>query len=293
MRIRHSAIVAFGAYLAGSLLWSSVACARPGADTHQASPSVAEEPGKPAEQPGKPVQQPSKPASPAHSAVTPNERTDDYSKQRVSEINARTRRGAVDGDIGVIFLGDSITDAWTSDDAGKAAWDEHFAPLNAVNYGISADRTQHVLFRLQHGNLEGLASPAKGAAPKLVVLMIGTNNSNGNDNSAEEIADGIVAVVHELRRQLPKTKVLMLAVFPRGEKPAPENAQRAKNAKASELASRVADGKDVRFLDIGSKFLQPDGTLSKEIMPDLLHLSPKGYKIWAESILPTVTDMLK
>jgi len=121
------------------------------------------------------------------------------------------------------------------------------------------------------------------------VLMIGTNNSNGKDNTAEEIADGIKAIVKKLRDKLPQTKILLLAVFPRGEKP---NTQREKNARASELASQLADGKMVHYLDIGPKFLEPDETLSREIMPDLLHLSPKGYAIWAEAIEPKVKELL-
>ena len=116
-----------------------------------------------------------------------------------------------------------------------------------MNLGIGGDRTQHVLWRLDNGNIEGIK-------PKVAVLMIGTNNSNGNDNTAEEIADGIKAIVEKLREELPETKVLLLAVFPRGEKP---NPQREKNAKASEMASKLADGKKVHYLDIGPKFLEP------------------------------------
>lgn len=191
------------------------------------------------------------------------------------------------GDINVVFLGDSITDAWRNFDAtkkrgGKNVWDKTFAPLKAANFGIGGDRTQHVLWRLQNGELEGIK-------PKVVMLMIGTNNSNGKDNTAEEIADGIKAIVARLRADLPDTRILLLAIFPRGEKP---NAQREKNAKASELASRAADGKTVHYVDIGAKFLEPDGTLSREIMPDALHLSPRGYRIWAEAIEPKIKELM-
>ena len=119
--------------------------------------------------------------------------------------------------------------------------------------------------------------------------MIGTNNSNGDTNTAEEIGAGIEAIVKKLRAKLPETKVLILAVFPRGEKP---SAQREKNAKASQIAARSADEKMVFYLDIGDKFLAADGTLSKEIMPDLLHLSPQGYEIWATSIEPLVARLM-
>ncbi len=148
--------------------------------------------------------------------------------------------------------------------------------------GIGGDRTQHVLWRLENGNIDGVK-------PKAAVLMIGTNNSNGRDHTAEEIADGIKAIVAKLRKELPETKILLLAIFPRGEKP---NPQREKNAKASKLASEVADNKTVHFLDIGDKFLSADGSLSKEIMPDYLHLSPKGYQIWAEAIEAKVAELM-
>jgi lysophospholipase L1-like esterase len=183
-------------------------------------------------------------------------------------------------DAQLLFIGDSITDAWSG--PGKEAWNKHFAPRKAVNLGIGGDRTQHVLWRLENGNIDGVK-------PKAAVLMIGTNNSNGNDHTAEEIAEGIKAIVAKLRKELPETKILLLAIFPRGEKP---NPQREKNAKASKLASEVADGKMVHYLDIGEKFLEPDGSLSKEIMPDRLHLSPKGYQIWAENIEPKVAELV-
>lgn len=196
--------------------------------------------------------------------------------ERHNSFNERVKQG----DVGMLMIGDSITQGWEGN--GKDAWAKHLAPRKAVNLGIGGDRTQHVLWRLQNGNIEGIK-------PKLAVLMIGTNNSNGNDNTAEEIAAGIEAIVKELRTKLPETKVLILAIFPRGEKP---NPQREKNAKASEIASKLADGQNVFFLDIGQKFLTPDGTLTREIMPDFLHLSPQGYTIWAEAIEPEVAKLM-
>lgn len=190
-------------------------------------------------------------------------------------FNKRVKEGNVD----LIFIGDSITQGWEG--AGKDVWAKQYGKRNAVNLGIGGDRTQHVLWRLDNGNIDGIA-------PKLAVLMIGTNNSNGADNTAEEIAAGIEAIVKKLREKLPQTKVLVLAVFPRGEKP---NPQREKNAKASEIASKMADNQNVFFLDIGDKFLTPDGTLAREIMPDFLHLTPKGYEIWAEAIEPSVAKL--
>ena len=135
---------------------------------------------------------------------------------------------------------------------------------------------------MDHGNVDGLK-------PKLVVLMIGTNNSNGSDNTAEEIGEGIKAIVAKLREKLPESKILLLAIFPRGNKP---NPQREKNAEASKIASQLADDKHVFYLDIGPKFLTADGTLERDIMPDYLHLTPKGYQIWADSIEEKVSELL-
>jgi len=211
----------------------------------------------------------------APTTVTPVPRDKNWEK-RHEGFNEQAKKGDYD----LLFIGDSITDGWRG--GGKQAWEKFYASRKPLNLGIGGDRTQHVLWRLENGNIEGLH-------PKLAVLMIGTNNSNGNDNTAEEIGAGIQAIVKKLREKLPETKVLVLAIFPRGEKPSP---QREKNAKASEIAAQLADGKNVFFLDIGPKFLTEDGTLSREIMPDLLHLSPKGYEIWAEAIEPKVSEVL-
>lgn len=210
-----------------------------------------------------------------NTATTPAPRDGKW-MDRHESFNKRAK----EGDVELLLIGDSITQGWEG--AGREVWAKHYTPRKAMNLGISGDRTQHVLWRLDHGNIDGLK-------PKAAVLMIGTNNSNGKDNTAEEIGAGIQAIVKKLRDKLPDTKVLILAVFPRGEKP---NPQREKNAQASKIAGELADGKNVFYLDIGPKFLDADGTLSKEIMPDLLHLSPKGYEIWAASIEEKLVELL-
>ena len=215
-----------------------------------------------------------KPARPA--TVVPVPRDEEWWQQRHAATLERIKKGHVD----LLFIGDSITQSWEGE--GKDVWAKHYAARDAVNIGFSGDRTQHVLWRLTNGEIDGVA-------PKLAVVMIGTNNSH--DNSAEEIAAGIDAIVKTLRTKLPDTKILLLAIFPRGET-AKDNPQRDKNAKASELASHLADGKMIHFLDIGPKFLQADGTMSKEIMPDFLHPSRRGYEIWADAIEPKVKELL-
>jgi len=123
------------------------------------------------------------------------------------------------------------------------------------------------------------------------MLMIGTNNSNGKDNTAEEIAEGIKAIVSEIKKKSPKTKILLLAVFPRGVKP---NPQREKIAEVNKIIAKLDDqGKSVKFLDIGSKFLKEDGMLPKEIMPDALHLSKDGYRIWADAVKEPIAELMK
>jgi beta-glucosidase len=193
--------------------------------------------------------------------------------QRHEAMNARVAKGNVD----LVLIGDSITHGWE----GQAAWKEFYGKRNAVNLGIGGDQTQHVLWRLENGNL-------KGISPKLAVLMIGTNNSHGS--KPEDTAAGVKAIVETIREKSPSTKVLVLAIFPRG--PDKKDRLRQINDKVNAIIAKLADDKDVFFLDIGPKFLQDDGTLTKEIMPDLLHLSPKGYHIWAEAIEPSVSKVM-
>lgn len=209
-----------------------------------------------------------------HSAIKPEPRAGNW-MQRHESFNARVKQGNVD----LIFLGDSITQGWEG--AGVEIWEKHYAPRKAVNLGIGGDRTQHVLWRLDNGNVEGIQ-------PKLAVLMIGTNNSGMNTSA--EIADGITAIVKKLREKLPQTKILILGVFPRGADKT--DARRLVNQGANAIVEKLADGEHVFYLDIGKAFLADDETLSKDIMPDLLHLSPKGYQIWAESIEEQVAKLM-
>jgi lysophospholipase L1-like esterase len=194
--------------------------------------------------------------------------------KRHESFVATAKAGGVD----LVFLGDSITAGWGGQ---KAIWDSAFGKHKPANFGIGGDRTQHVLWRIQNGELEGIS-------PKAAVLMIGTNNS-GSD-SAEAIAKGITAIVQYLREKSPKTKVLLLAVFPRGPMP---NPTREKLKQVNDTIAKLDDGKSVFYLDIGAKFLEADGALTKEVMPDFLHLSAKGYQIWADAIGPKLAELMK
>jgi len=178
----------------------------------------------------------------------------------------------------ILFLGDSITAGWGGQ---KEIWNTAFGAYEPANFGIGGDRTQHVLWRITNGELDGFT-------PKVLVLMIGTNNS-GQD-SAERIASGVTKIVETIRAKTPDTKVLLLAIFPRGETPSPT---REKLKSVNAQIGKLDDQKSVFFLDIGDKFLGADGTLAKEIMPDFLHLSPKGYQIWADAIAPSLERLMK
>jgi lysophospholipase L1-like esterase len=191
------------------------------------------------------------------------------------------------GGIDLLFIGDSITDRWRT--YGSNVWNTYYAPLHAANFGISSDRTQHVLWRIEHGELDG-------TRPKVIVLMIGTNNTGKEKdgqtirNTVPEVAEGVTAIVNELRAKLPESKILLLAIFPRAQ-PGDPFREQIKNINA-EIA-HLEDGKMITYLDIGQKFLAPDGTLSRHIMSDLLHPTEKGYEIWAEAMKPTLTTLMK
>ncbi len=196
-------------------------------------------------------------------------------------------REAQNGGVDILFLGDSITDGWRN--RGSNVWNKYYAPRHAANFGVSGDRTQHVLWRMDNGELDGIK-------PKVVVLMIGTNNTGKEKdtgkirNTVPETIAGVQAVVRELRAKLPDSKILLLAIFPRGTLDDP---QRAQVALVNTVIARLDDGKMVRYLDIDPKFLEADGTLPKNIMPDLLHPNERGYQIWAAAMEPTLDEMLR
>lgn len=183
----------------------------------------------------------------------------------------------------LVFLGDSITAGWGGN--GKDVWAKSFDSYVPANFGIGGDRTQHVLWRIQNGELETIK-------PKAVVLMIGTNNVS--TDSAEGIAKGVTAIVETIRTKQPQAKILLLAVFPRGDKPTGKlGAANDKLKQVNAIIAKLDDSKHIFFLDIGSKFPQPDGALTKAIMPDFLHLSPAGYQIWADAIGPKLAELMK
>lgn len=180
-----------------------------------------------------------------------------------------------DGPYEMIWDGDSITDNWQT--GGKAVWAAHFGSIKTVDFAIGGDQIQHVLWRVQHGELDG-------QDPKLIMLLIGTNNIGQNP---ADVAAGIKLLIGEYETRCPHAQVLLLAVFPRG--PKPNDAGRDWIAKLNSIISGYASDARVTYLDFGAQFLQPDGTMSPDMMGDYLHPGAKGYEIWANAITPVVS----
>ncbi|MDE0595158.1 MAG: sulfatase-like hydrolase/transferase [Roseibacillus sp.] len=212
----------------------------------------------------------------AHSAVLPVPRGGNWQKRHAA-MNKKAHANKHD----LLFIGDSITQAWEG--GGKKVWETSYGKRKALNLGISGDRTEHVIWRLNHGNLRNQR------AAKAAVIMIGTNNTGHSKQDPSETADGIARILSILRARCPQTKILLLGVFPRD--PYPTDEKRKINVAINEIISKFDDGERVHFLDISEKFLDQNGHLTKDIMPDFLHLTPKGYGIWADAIEPKLKEL--
>jgi beta-glucosidase len=182
--------------------------------------------------------------------------------------------------IQLVFYGDSITEFWIN---AKDVWNHYYGQRHAVNYGIGRDQTQYLIWRMQNGEINGLN-------PKVVVLMIGTNNS-GKHQSDENIAKGITTIVDILRHRLPHTKVLLLGILPRGDRNTHEISREPHIKNINTIISKHADGKNVVFLDMRSHFIANHTHIKGELYLDGLHLTPKGYQVWAETMEPTLKVM--
>ena len=215
-------------------------------------------------------------------SLRPGFQTNDWvGGKRVERFESQLVNKDAMPDAEVIMIGDSITQGWEGH--GAATFKKYYAPRKTLNVGISGDRTENVLWRLDHGAIDGIS-------PKLAVIMIGTNNTGHRKDPAEETAAGIERIVDEVHRRLPETKILLLAIFPRH--PSPDGEPRKLNDRINEIISGLGERDYVTFLDIGDEFLDEDGTLPKAIMPDALHPRKAGYAIWAEAMEPTMRDLL-
>jgi lysophospholipase L1-like esterase len=200
-------------------------------------------------------------------------------QEKLAEI---ARRKAAGEPTDLVFLGDSITHNWEKEN--PALWQEFWGRYHPLNLGYGGDRTENLLWRLQHGEVDGIA-------PKVAVLMIGTNNTGHRHEEPALIVAGIRRDIEELQKRLPDTKILLLAIFPRGESAG--DGLRLHNDKVNAMLPQLADGERVSFLDMNAAFLETDGRLSKEIMPDLLHPNDKGYRIWQREMQPALDRLMR
>ncbi|WP_062063543.1 putative glycoside hydrolase [Cellvibrio sp. OA-2007] len=200
-------------------------------------------------------------------------------EQKLADAKAIKAKG---GKIDLLFIGDSITQGWEKE--GAPVWEKNYATRNAFAIGFGGDRTENVLWRLQHGAVENMS-------PKLVVMMIGTNNTGHRQENPATTAAGIKNLLNELQQRLPNSKILLLAVFPRDEKP--DGELRQINNGVNAIIKGFVDNKKIFFADINSVFLTKKGVLTKDIMPDLLHPNEQGYELWAAALEPHLQRLLK
>jgi lysophospholipase L1-like esterase len=220
-------------------------------------------------------------------ASAPIEKADKTGKFQKNHQSFLKRSKA--GPIGLLFLGDSITEGWHY--RAQSLFEQTYGAYQPANFGIGGDTTQNVIWRITHGELDGIH-------PKVVVLMIGTNNTT--THTTAQIAAADTKIVRLIREKIPGVKILLLAILPRGPRPTPAETNKTDNwqhrmevINAVNLAlAALDDGVTVRYLDIGARFLGPDGRIPGTLMSDQLHPTTAGYQIWANAMQPTLLEML-
>ena len=216
-------------------------------------------------------------------AIIPVPRTGSITN-RQSQVLQRAKDAS--GEYDLEFIGDSITQGWEG--GGKKVWAEFYGKRKCLNFGVSGDGTQHVLWRFGQGQLDGVKA-------KVAIVMIGTNNSNKNKDGTDsytdsDILEGVTAIVQQIRARQPDTKVLLLGIFPRAKS---FSQQRGRLLEINQALARLDDGQHIFYLDFGSQLIENDGSISKTIMPDALHPNEAGYKIWANAMEPKLKQLLK
>ncbi len=224
-------------------------------------------------------------AKPQPTTLVPCTQDRDFPIYDWAKRHAAVTKMATDRKASLVFIGDSITQMFGGEphdrsQPGKDVWEKFYAKRSVANLGFGYDYLENTLWRLRHGELDG-------AKAKVVVMHIGTNNAG--KNTPEEIALGVGTLLDEIRQRQPQAHLILMAIFPRGPKP---DAMRAKLDTTNKLLAQFASAGRVTFLDIGAKFLQPDGSITREVMGDFLHPSAKGYEIWAEAIEPLLVKLL-
>jgi len=217
-------------------------------------------------------------------ADQPVPRADANSLQAHEELVAKAKRGGID----LYFVGDSITRRWGTSDAQYAPmlanWNANFFGWNAGDFGWGADRIEHILWRLEHGELDGVN-------PKVIVILAGTNNVGtqpADDAGIADITAGMKALVALCRSKAPAATIILTAIFPRNDNPAVIPTI----LRLNENFARLADSKTVRFLDVNKRLADRDGMLFPGMMGDKLHPTVKGYQVWADGLKPLLTELL-
>ncbi len=224
----------------------------------------------------------SNPLSAADHAVP---RTDANSKLAHEQMLENLKKGRID----VYFAGDSITRRWRATDYPQflANWNENFFGWNAANFGWGGDTVQNILWRLQHGELDGVH-------PKVIVLLAGTNNvgnTAASDVKISDIARGIQALLDTMREKAPQATIIVMGILPRNDGANPTAVIPSIN-KINESIAKFADGKTIRYLNINDKLADDDGKLFDGMTGDRLHLSLKGYQVWADALKPLFAELL-
>ena len=215
----------------------------------------------------------------------PVARTDANSKRAHQQMVENVKKGRID----VYFTGDSITRRWRAAEYPQflANWNENFFGWNAANFGWGGDTIENILWRLQNGELEGVQ-------PKVIILLAGTNNlgnAPASDAKVSNIADGIKVLLHTLREKAPQATVIVMGILPRNDGVAPTAVIPSIN-RINDKIAKLADNKMIRYLSINDKLSDTDGKLLEGMTEDRVHLSLKGYQIWADALKPLLTEIL-
>lgn len=197
------------------------------------------------------------------------------------KLDEKARMVAAGNSPQLLFIGDSITQGWEKE--GAPVWRQYYARHDALALGFGGDRTENVLWRLQNGEVDGIA-------PKVAVLMFGTNNTGLRGDFPAITVAGIRRNLEELQQRLPHTRILLLAIFPRDA--TPDGDARKTNEQINAMLPALADNRRVFFLNLNSAFLGADGSLSTAVMPDLLHPNQQGYAIWARAMQPRLEQLM-
>jgi beta-glucosidase len=194
------------------------------------------------------------------------------------------KKWVTEKNVDLLMIGDSILFEYAR--SAREVWDKYYGKRNAVNIASSGDQTQHMLWHFQHGGLDGM----KDRNPKVVVLLLGTNNRGLPENAGRDTASGILALLKELHNKLPASKIILMALLPRGW--TPDDKGRLRNQEINEIIRTYADNKTVYWLDTSDVFLDSNGNLSRDLIKDGLHPSLKGYYAWAEAMEPMIKKLM-